>query len=136
MTAALKLHPPGADMANDKKNPEHQYPDPDDEAMATPRMRTVDGPGAPYATSRKKSALDKLLEQSGLSARRFARLILAARGERTFRRWQEEGAPAEVEEWAAEDVVRLERRGHLLHLVIRAPLNARDDRRSAAGENE
>lgn len=81
-----------------------------------------------------KSALKKLLEQSGLSARRFVRLLLA-RGERTIRRWQDDGVPVEVDEWAREDVVRLERRGHLLTLTIRAPLDPRDDRRAAGADD-
>lgn len=81
------------------------------------------------------SALEKLIKDSGLSARRFARLVLAARGERTLRRWQSEGVPAEVEEWAAEDVVRLERRGNMLQLTIFAPEDARKDRRAADGED-
>ena len=83
----------------------------------------------------RMKALERLLEASGLSARRFARLVLAARGERTFRRWQEEGAPEEVEAWARDDVVRLERRGHMLHLQIFAPLDPRLDRK-AAGSGE
>jgi hypothetical protein len=82
----------------------------------------------------KDSALAKLLEASGLSVRRFGRLILGARGERTMRRWVDEGVPAEVAEWAAEDVERLERRGHLLILTIRAPIDPRRDRRAAGAE--
>lgn len=136
MTATLKLHPPRVDMASDKKDPEHRYPDPDEQAKATPRMRTVDGPGAPYASSRKQSAIEKLLEQSGLSAREFGRLILAARGERTMRRWIAEGAPDEVEEWAREHVVRLERRGNMLQLTIFAPVDPRKDRKAAGGDHE
>lgn len=81
------------------------------------------------------SALAQLLEQSGLSARRFARLILGARGERTFRRWQDEGIPEEVEAWARDDVVKLERRGNMLHLQIFAPLDARQDRKAAGAED-
>lgn len=80
-----------------------------------------------------KSALKDLLEQSGLSARRFVRLLLA-RGERTIRRWQDDGVPVEVDTWAREDVVKLERRGHMLHLQIFAPLDARLDRKAAGAE--
>jgi hypothetical protein len=81
-----------------------------------------------------KTALKKLLEASGLSVRRFGRLILAVRGERTMRRWVDEGVPADVAEWAAEDVERLERRGHLLILTIRAPIDPRRDRKAAGAE--
>lgn len=77
------------------------------------------------------SALEKLIEASGISARRFARLVLAGRNERTVRRWLEGGAPPEVDEWLREDVVRLERRGHMLHLQIFAPIDPKLDRRAA-----
>lgn len=80
------------------------------------------------------TALEKLIEDSGISARRFARLVLAARNERTLRRWLEDGAPPEVEAWARDDVVRLERRGHMLHLQIFAPIDARQDRKAAGAD--
>ena len=83
-----------------------------------------------------KSALEQLLEESGLAARRFARLILAARGDRTMRRWQDEGVPEEVEAWARDDVVKLERRGHMLHLQIFAPLDPRMDRKAAGADGD
>jgi hypothetical protein len=79
------------------------------------------------------SALSKLLEESGLSAVRFSRILLA-RGDRTIRRWQKEGIPEEVETWAREDVIRLERRGHQLQLVLHAPTDPRRDRRSSTQE--
>ena len=82
-----------------------------------------------------KGAIGALLEASGLSGRRFARLILAARGERTWRRWAQEGTPEEVEAWARDDVVKLERRGHMLHLQIFAPLDARLDRKAAGSDD-
>ena len=81
----------------------------------------------------KGSALAALVEQSGLSVVRFARLILSARADRTVRRWQKDGIPIEVETWAREDVVRVERRGHQLQLSIQAPIDPRRDRTSPAG---
>lgn len=83
----------------------------------------------------RMSAIRKLLADSGLSARRFARLVLAARGERSMRRWEADGFPAELEEWAEKDVVRLERRGHMLHLTIHAPVDPRRDRKAAGAED-
>lgn len=82
------------------------------------------------------SAIRKLMEQSGLSARRFARLVLAARGERSIRRWEADQFPEELEEWAEKDVVRLERRGHMLHLQIFAPVDPRLDRKAAGADQE
>ena len=81
----------------------------------------------------KNKKLEELIAQSELSARRFARLVLAARGERSLRRWLDEGAPDEVLEWLEKDLVRLERRGNMLHLQILAPIDARKDRRGADG---
>lgn len=80
------------------------------------------------------TALEKLLEQSGLSARRFARIVLAGRNERTMRRWLAEGPPPEVEEWAREDIISVERRGNMLTVQYFAPTDARKDRRAAGEE--
>lgn len=82
-----------------------------------------------------KSAIQRLLEASGLSGRRFARIVLAARGERTWRRWtSDQEFPPELEEWAAKDVVRIERRGNMLHLTLFAPEDPSDDRRAAGAD--
>lgn len=83
-----------------------------------------------------RAAFDKLLKESGLSARRFARIVLAARGERTIRRWEQDGPPPEVEDWCANDVVRLERRGNMLHLQLFAPTDARLDRKAAGSGDD
>lgn len=85
------------------------------------------------------TAIEKLIELSGLSKRRFTRLFLVGRDERTLRRWLENDArdlPPEIEEWAAKDVVKLERRGHMLHLQIYAPLDPRQDRKAAGADED
>lgn len=83
-----------------------------------------------------RAAFDKLLKESGLSARRFAWIVLAARGERSIRRWVKEGPPPELEDWCANDVVRIERRGNMLHVQLFAPTDARLDRRAAGSGDD
>jgi len=81
------------------------------------------------------SKLARLLESSEISARRFARFLLSARGERTIRRWQLNGVPREVEEWASQDVVRLVRRGNM-HVQRFVPIDPKSDRRAVAPYDE
>lgn len=124
-----------------------EYPKPGDSAPASSHMRTVDGPAVPYAAaagdetrSRKVvpftgSALEQLLKDSGLSGAQFAESVLAARGDRSFRRWQSDGIPAELEEWAKKAIVRLERSGRVITLTLRVPTGASDRRGAGSGDD-